>query len=110
MRDEIIRAYDDLRTARTEMHDVSEAELAAREALKVRELQNNRQRAALKILGQRAGKRGKALVEAKAKICRNALPFPDNCMQSTRRDWEDCPNKDKWRQIARQQLRREELL
>ena len=36
-RDEIIRAYDDLREARTELHEVSEAELAAREALKTRE-------------------------------------------------------------------------
>lgn len=35
--DQIVRAYDDLRTARTELHEVSEAELAAREALKVRE-------------------------------------------------------------------------
>lgn len=37
MRDEIIRAYDDLRTARIELYEVSEAELAAREALKTRE-------------------------------------------------------------------------
>lgn len=36
-RDEIIRAYDDLRTARIELHEVSEAELAAREALKAAE-------------------------------------------------------------------------
>lgn len=62
------------------------------------ELQNNRQRAALKILGQRSGKRGKALVkEVAARIA-----YENNMQLCECREYAMCQ--------ARQQLRAEGLL
>lgn len=77
-----------------------------------------KQRAALKKLGPRAGKRGKALVEERAK---DDSKFPELCdivhdelmcpaLDGDCEHWEGCPRKDELRQKARQQLRQEGVL
>lgn len=75
----------------------------------------DKQRAALKKLGQAKRERGKALVEERAK---DGAKLPELCdivhdelmcpaLDGNCEHWEGCPRKDKLRRIAREQLRRE---
>ena len=112
---ELPAALDEIERLEAAYQKAQNSNLLRKQAYESLEKIANKQRAALKKLGNAKRERGKALVEERAQdgaklpelcdIVRDELMCPE--LDGDCEHWEGCPRKDELRQRAREQLRLE---